>query len=76
MKTIKDTSLLTIRIGDKIQFEDKRIGQLIAMELCPNGFHDPKIVVLLTMKTDTGKVQATSDRFNLIENELYLERIY
>lgn len=77
MKTIEDTSLLTIRIGDKLQYKsDGRIGQLVNIELAPNGQQDHTVVCILEVEFKDSSVKATSHHFIVVEEELYLERIY
>lgn len=76
MKTIQETSLLSIRIGDILQYEDGRIGQLVDLDIVPNGTDDTSIVLLLKLKLDTGYIWAASNRFKPVDNILYLERIY
>lgn len=76
-KTIKQTSLLTIRVGDLIKIiEDGRVGQLQNIELTPNGANDSKLVVVLTIKMETGYFIATSDKFEALPDFQYCERIY
>lgn len=77
MKTFKESSLINIRIGDWIRYEDGRIGQLRSIELTPNGATDLQLVTVLTVKLETGNLlSATSSRFTVIADEPYLERMY
>lgn len=78
MKTIQETSLLNIRVGDRIRIEeDNRIGQLIDIQLTPNGVNNPIIIAVLTIQFKNGdRFSATSDKFIPVQDELYCEKIY
>lgn len=67
------TVCIRIRIGDKVQYDDGRIGILKAIELAPNGIEDNRIVALLTVKLKDSTVNATSDKFSPVDGEEYLE---
>lgn len=78
MKTIEETTLLSIRVGDRLRIkEDNRTGQLVEIQLTPNGVENPVVVALLTIQfKNGGRFQATSDKFIPVEKELYLEKMY
>lgn len=69
----KRTACIRIRIGDKLRYEDGRVGILKAIELAPNGCDEPKIVALLTVKMEMSVVNATSDKFTPVHGEQYLD---
>jgi hypothetical protein len=64
---------IRIRVGDKLQYDDGRIGTLRAIELGPNGTSNPAIVAILTVQLKESTVTATSDKFSPVDGELYLE---
>lgn len=75
-KTPKQSCLIEIRRGDRIVEKDglKRIGKLIDFRLGPNGINDLKLVCLLIVELDNGgRVVSTSDRWEPIKDEFYLE---
>lgn len=79
MKTVQDTTLLAIREGDLLMERDgeQRIGQLIDIQLSPNGVNDLRIVAILTVKFKHGSsMSATSEKFVPVDGELYCEKIY
>lgn len=67
------TVCIEIRIGDKVRYEDGRIGELKKIELKPNGCKNPSLIALLTVKMDNSNIVATSDKFTPVPNELYLD---
>jgi hypothetical protein len=70
-------SLIEIKNGEKVLYEDGRIGNLVGMKLVPNGTHDTQLVVILYVEIDgyNGKslVCATSNRFKPAPEETYGE---
>lgn len=69
----KRTACIRIRIGDKLRYDDGRIGTLKAIELAPNGVDNPRIVALLSVKMENSVVSATSDKFTPVHGEQYLD---
>jgi hypothetical protein len=71
------SSLIQIKIGEKVLYEDGRIGTLVDMKLVPNGTHNTQLVVILFVEMDSrnGKsvMSATSNRFKPAHNETYDE---
>lgn len=67
------TACIRIRIGDKLRYDDGRIGTLKAIELAPNGTHEPKIIAILSVKMIDSVVSATSDKFIPVHGEQYLD---
>ena len=71
------SSMIEIKIGDSLLYEDGRVGKLVDMKLTPNGFTDRSLVVILYVEMDTrnGKaiMSATSNRFNPAPDTVYEE---
>jgi hypothetical protein len=71
------SSLIQIKIGEKVLYEDSRIGKLVDMKLVPNGSHNTQLVVILFVEMDgrNGKsvISATSNRFKPAPEETYDE---
>lgn len=67
------TACIGIRTGDKVQYDDGRIGVLISITLKPNGCREPTLIALLTVKLKDSTVTATSDKFTPVEGEQYLD---
>ena len=75
----KNNVCFDIKIGDKLLYKpahtDKgRIVYLKEIRLTPNGMNDRSLIAVLKAATDlnsTGYVQATSDKFTVIEDEYY-----
>ena len=71
------SSMIEIKIGDRLLYEDGRIGKLVDMKLTPNGFTDRSLVVILYVEMDTrnGKaiMSATSNRFKPAPDTIYEE---
>ena len=71
------SSMIEIKIGDSLLYEDGRVGKLIDMKLTPNGFTDRSLVVILYVEMEgrNGKVimSATSNRFKPAPEETYEE---
>jgi hypothetical protein len=69
------SSLIEIKIGEKVLYEDGRIGKLVDMKLVPNGVFNPELVVILYVEMDgrNGKsvMIATSNRFKPAPDETY-----
>lgn len=69
------SALIQIKIGEKVLYEDGRIGKLVDMSLVPNGVSNPELVVILYVEMDSrhGKVvmSATSNRFKPAPDETY-----
>jgi hypothetical protein len=68
--------MIEIKIGEKLLYEDDRVGKLVDMKLTPNGFTDRSLVAILYVEMDGrhGKsiMSATSNRFKPA-NETYEE---
>lgn len=69
----KNTSLIEVAIGKKVQYEDGRIGILRDIKLVPNGTHRPELIAVLFVEVEGSIVSATSNRFTSIEDEEYEE---
>ena len=71
------SALIQIKIGEKVLYEDGRIGKLVDMSLVPNGVSNPELVVILYVEMDgrNGKsvMSATSNRFKPVPDETYSE---
>ena len=71
------SSLIEIKIGERVLYEDGRIGTLVDMSLVPNGVSNPELVVILYVEMDgrNGKsvISATSNRFKPVPDETYSE---
>lgn len=67
------TGCIRIRIGDKVKYEDGRIGTLKSIELAPNAAIAPNLVALLNVRLGNSTVSATSDKFTPVESEMYLD---
>jgi hypothetical protein len=71
------SSLIQIKIGEKVLYEDGRIGKLVDMRLVPNGSTKTELVVILFVEMDgpNGKtvMSATSNRFKPAPEETYDE---
>jgi hypothetical protein len=71
------SSLIQIKIGEKVLFEDGRVGKLIDMKLVPNGTRNTQLIVILFVEMDgrNGKsvMSATSNRFKPVHAETYNE---
>ena len=67
------TACIRIRIGDKVQCDDGRIGVLKAIEIAPNDTITGQLVCLLTVRMDNGTLSATSDKFTPVDGEQYLD---
>ena len=71
------SSLIQIKIGEKVLYEDGRIGKLVDMKLVPNGSTKTELVVILFVEMDgrDGKsvMSATSNRFKPAPKETYDE---
>lgn len=72
------SSMIEIKIGEKVLYEDGRVGKLVDMKLTPNGFNDRSLVVILYVEIEgrngkgIGIMSATSNRFKPA-NETYEE---
>lgn len=75
--TVEKTSLLEINTGDKIMYEDGRIGTLVSTKLTPNGRTNPELVTILFVEMDgiRGKsiMSATANRFKPVSGYEYNE---
>lgn len=67
------TACIEIREGDKVKYDDGRVGILKKIELKPNGVNNPYLIALLTVKLDKSMVTATADKFSPVPNEKYLD---
>ena len=71
------SSLIQIKIGEKVLYEDGRIGKLVDMRLVPNGSHNTQLVVILFVEMDgrNGKsvMGDISNRFKPAPEETYDE---
>jgi hypothetical protein len=71
------SSLIQIKIGEKVLYEDGRIGKLVDMSLVPNGSTKTELVVILFVEMDgrDGKsvMSATSNRFKPVPEITYNE---
>jgi hypothetical protein len=71
------SSLIQIKIGEKVLFEDGRVGKLVDMRLVPNGTRNTQLVVILFVEMDSrnGKsvMSATSNRFKPVHDQTYDE---
>ena len=71
------SSMIEIKIGDRLLYEDGRVGKLVDMKLTPNGFTDRSLVVILYVEMEgrNGKaiMSATSNRFKPAPDETYKE---
>lgn len=74
-KTIEQTSLIQLSIGDRCRGDNDRTGTIVDMVLVPNGINDPALVALLYVKMDdTGNIlSATSNRFYPVPKNHYKE---
>jgi hypothetical protein len=64
---------IDIRVGDLVQYDDGRIGELKKIELKPNGVDDNTLIARLTVKFKDSTVTATSDKFTPVQGEYYLD---
>jgi|688.fasta_scaffold338608_2 hypothetical protein len=75
--TVEKTSLFEINIGDKVLYEDGRIGTLVSTKLTPNGRTNPGLVTILFVEMDgiRGKsiMSATPNRFKPVSGYEYTE---
>jgi hypothetical protein len=71
------SSLIEIKIGERVLYEDGRIGTLVDMKLVPNGTHNTQLVVILFVEMDgrngKGIMSATSNRFKPAPETTYDE---
>jgi len=71
------SSMIEIKIGDSLLYEDGRIGKLVDMKLTPNGFTDRSLVVILYVEMEgrhgKGIMSATSNRFKPAPDTAYDE---
>lgn len=67
------TACIEIREGDKVQYEDGRVGTLIKIQLKPNEAKTGALIALLSVKMNDSTVTATANRFTPVEGELYLD---
>lgn len=71
------SSMIEIKIGDRLLYEDGRVGKLVDMKLTPNGFTDRSLIVILYVEMESrhGKVimSATSNRFKPTPDTTYDE---
>jgi len=74
-KTPIQSCLIEIRRGDRVIEKDRnRSGKVIDFRLSPNGMNDLKLVCLIIVELDGGgRVISTSDRWEPIKDEFYLE---
>lgn len=70
------TCLIQLKIGDKIIYEPKSRNMLLTIvnyKLSPNGINDPKLICLIkASRTDGFIVEATSDKFQIVDDEKYM----
>lgn len=67
------TACISIRIGDKVKYEDGRIGILKEIEIKPNGVWKPILIARLRVKMKDSEVIATADKFTPVDGEQYLD---
>ena len=67
------STLINIKQGDPIQYEDGRIGILRDIKLMPNGVSNPEIVAILYVEMYGSMISATSNRFKPADDHLYEE---
>jgi len=67
------SSLINIKNGDPIQYEDGRIGILRDTKLMPNGSCNPELVSVLYVELNGSMISATSNRFKPVKDHQYDE---
>jgi len=68
------TCLIVVKIGDPIQEigGKQRRGILHSMSLMPNGINSPELVTVIIMHYgENGKLQATADKFTVVDDFNY-----
>ena len=67
------SSLINIKTGDPIQYEDGRIGILRDIKLMPNGANNPELISVLFVEMNGSFISATSNRFKPVKDHQYDE---
>lgn len=74
------SSLIEIKIGEKVLYEDGRVGKLVDMKLVPNGINDRSLVVILYVEIEgrngKGIMSATANRFKPLHTETEYSDFY
>lgn len=73
------TSLVKIKVGDRVQYLRYKNGMLenpivtiIDFYLAPNGINNSELLTIITAEYINGdRIQATSDKFQALESENY-----
>jgi hypothetical protein len=71
------SSLIEIKIGERVLYEDGRVGKLVDIKLVPNGVSNPELVAILYVEMNgrngKGIMSATSNRFKPAPETAYDE---